>query len=53
MIYYQMISGVSKLDLRLQMVKRSEEVGISQTAREYRTTSLTCVSGRKGPGRGN
>jgi len=41
MTYYQMIRGVSKFDLRLQMVERSEEVGISQTAREYRTTRNT------------
>ena len=41
MTYYQMIRGVSKFDLRLQMVERLEKVGISQTAREYRTTRLT------------
>jgi len=41
MTYYQMIRGVSKFDLRLQMVERSEEVGISQTAREYKTTRNT------------
>ena len=41
MTYYQMISGVSNFDLRLQMVERSREVGISQTAREYRTTRNT------------
>ena len=41
MTYYQMIRGVSKFDLRFQMVERLEKVGISQTAREYRTTGLT------------
>ncbi len=34
MAYYQMIRGVSKFDLRRQMVERAEEVGISQTAEE-------------------
>ncbi len=41
MTYYQMIRGVSQFDLRLQMVERSEKVGISQTAREYKTTRNT------------
>ena len=47
MTSYQMIKGVSKFDLRLQMVERSKEVGISQTAREYRTTRLTVRKWRK------
>ncbi len=41
MTYYQTIRGISKFDLMLQMVERSEEVGISQTAREYRTSRNT------------
>ena len=41
MTYYQVIKGVSKFNLRLQMVERSKKVGISQTAREYRTTRNT------------
>ena len=41
MTYYQMIRGVSKFDLRLQMVERPEQVGISQSAREYGTSRLT------------
>ncbi len=41
MTYYRMIRGVSKFDLRLQMVERAKQVGVSQAAREYRTTRNT------------
>ena len=36
-----MIRGISKFDIRLKMVKRAQEIGNSQTAREFETTRLT------------
>jgi len=41
MVYYDMIKGTSKFDIRLKMVEQATKVGISQTAREYKTTRLT------------
>ena len=41
MIYYNIIRGMSRFNLRLQMVRRAEQVGISQTAREFKTTRRT------------
>jgi len=39
--YYQMIRGVSKFNLRLEMVRYADRHGISKTARDYGTTRLT------------
>ena len=41
MVYYDMIRGVSKFDLRLRMVEQACKVGITQTAREFKTTRIT------------
>jgi len=41
MVYYDMIRGISKFDIRLKMVEQASKVGISQTAREFKTTRLT------------
>lgn len=41
MVYYEMIRGISKFDVRLKMVERALKVGISQTSREFETTRVT------------
>lgn len=41
MVYYDMIRGVSKFDIRLKMVERASKIGISETAKEFKTTRLT------------
>jgi len=41
MTYYGMIKGISKFDIRLKMVEKVKEIGISRTAKEFETTRLT------------
>jgi transposase len=41
MVYYDMIKGISKFDIRLKIVERATKIGISQTAMEFKTTRLT------------